>query len=181
MADIPSARDNDTAMLKKQLLELHDYMQQVRREIAAIHRPPDPDHHFSVVGDQLDAIVVATEEATHEIMECMESNARIIEELRPSMADAAQRERLSALAANGTRVFEACTFQDITGQRITKVVTSLKYLETRINAIVDVGGRQQVETTPVAAVTQEADRARLAGPALPDQGISQEEIDKLFE
>ena len=35
-----------------------------------------------------------------------------------------------------TRIYEACSFQDITGQRITKVVTTLKTIEAKVAQIV---------------------------------------------
>ena len=58
----------------KQELDAHfRYLQRVRQEIAAIDRPADQDHRFESMGDQMDAIVEATETATNTIMEAMEN------------------------------------------------------------------------------------------------------------
>ena len=37
-------------------------------------------------------------------------------------------------------VFEACSFQDITGQRTTKVINTLSYIETRVNTMIEIWG-----------------------------------------
>ena len=39
-----------------------------------------------------------------------------------------------------TRIYEACSFQDITGQRITKVVTTLKVIEEKVAHIISTFG-----------------------------------------
>ena len=78
--------------------------------------------------DELDAIVEATAQATNEILDCCETFEKVSGELGG--------EKGEALQAAVTRIYEACSFQDITGQRITKVVRTLKSIEDRIAAIV---------------------------------------------
>ena len=94
--------------------------------------------HFDSMSDQLDAIVKATEDATNTIMEMMEKNDDIISKLKETITDDEQVKLLDQIAANGAEVFEACSFQDITGQRITKVVKSVTYVEDRVNALISV-------------------------------------------
>ena len=72
------------------------------------------------------------------------------------------------------KIYEACSFQDITGQRISKVVTALKIIETRIEAIT---GRYGMSN--VARGVEESD-SLLNGPQSADLAISQDEIDKLL-
>ena len=38
------------------------------------------------------------------------------------------------------KIFEACNFQDLTGQRITKVVGTLKFIETHIVRMMEIWG-----------------------------------------
>ena len=79
-------------------------------------------------------------------------------------------------------MFEACSFQDITGQRVTKVVKLVTYIEDRVNALIDIwvkSALDEVEVTPDREKTE--DEKLLQGPQLNDEGISQSEIDKLFD
>ena len=39
-----------------------------------------------------------------------------------------------------TNIYMACSFQDLTGQRTQKVVQVLRYLENRINAMIEIWG-----------------------------------------
>lgn len=168
--------------LKKELYGLFKYLQRVREEIAAINRPADEELHFDNMSDQLDAIVKATEEATNTIMECMEKNDEAVDELRKSLTDEGQLALLDKISGNGADVFEACSFQDITGQRITKVVKSVTYVEDRVNALIGVWGKDEIDSIEVKAdVEKTEDEKLLKGPALEGEGITQDEIDKLFD
>ncbi|MBT3306282.1 MAG: hypothetical protein HN377_07330 [Alphaproteobacteria bacterium] len=175
-------QQTEADVLKQELLGLFKYLKRVREEIAAINRPADEEMHFDSMSDQLDAIVKATEEATDTIMGCMEKNDEIVDELRKSITDEAQLGLLDQITNNGADVFEACSFQDITGQRITKVVKSVTYVEDRVNALISVWGKDEIDSIEVKAeVEKTEDEKLLRGPALGDEGISQDEIDKLFD
>ena len=88
-------------------------------------------------------------------------------------------EDAAALQDLTMRIFEACSFQDITGQRISKVVAALKMVEQRIERIV---GTYAPGSRPVAAARIE-DPARdplLNGPQAPHAAMDQAEIDRLL-
>src|SRR4029077_2084479 len=78
-----------------------------------------------------------------------------------------------------TAVYTACSFQDLTGQRTRKVIQVLRYLEGRINAMIDIWGLD----APMAAEAAETARARegeaglASGPAHPRQGLDQADVD----
>lgn len=172
----------ESDLLKKELYGLFKYLQRVREEIAAINRPADEAMHFDSMSDQLDAIVKATEEATDTIMGCMEKNDEIVGKLREVITDEAQLQLLDRISTNGNDVFEACSFQDITGQRITKVVKSVTYVEDRVNALIAVWGKEEIDRIEVKPEKEKTtDEELLSGPALGDEGMAQDEIDKLFD
>ncbi len=176
------AGQTDAEALKRELVGLFHYLQRVRQEIAAVYRPADGDHQFDSMADQLDAIVGATEEATNTIMEAMENNDEILARLREGITDPDHLACLDKIAENGMAVFEACAFQDITGQRVTKVVKSITYVEERINALIGIWGKDELEKVDVKPEREKtADEKLMHGPQLPGQGISQDEIDKLFD
>ncbi len=167
--------------LKQELDGLLRYMHRVRQEIAAIDRPADDDHHFDSMGDQLDAIVKATEEATNTIMKAMESNEEAVGKLRENITDPDQAVLLDQITDNGNDVFEACSFQDITGQRVNKVVKSITYVEKRVNALVDFWGRNQLAEVEVPVDREKTTDERLvSGPQPEGDGLSQDDVDKLF-
>jgi chemotaxis protein CheZ len=81
------------------------------------------------------------------------------------------------------QVYEACNFQDLTGQRITKVVNTLRFVEERIIRMMDIwGGIESFRDIEVELEHRLGDQALLNGPSLDhDQNIaSQDDIDALF-
>lgn len=168
--------------LKQEFDALRRYIQRVRQEIASIDRPADEDHKFDSTGDQLDAIVKATEEATDTIMECMENNEEAIGKLREQITDPVQVALLDQISNNGNEVFKACSFQDITGQRVNKVVKSITYVEERVLSLVDIMGKEMVDEIEVIEDKEKTeDEKLLSGPQLEGKGLSQNDIDNLFD
>lgn len=176
--------DNKEEVLKAEISGLLRYMQRVRTEIAAMDRGRDEDHNFETMGKQLDAIVEATEKATDTIMNAMEQNEESVAKIKEGLDDPEKIALLDKIIDNGNVVFEACSFQDITGQRVTKIVKSITFVEERVNALLDIWGRdalQDVEVESDDEVKREQELL-LRGPQLDGQEtISQDEIDKLFD
>jgi chemotaxis protein CheZ len=150
-----------------------------KAEIAALKVEDIRDAHIPSATDELDAIVDHTAHATNEILDCCETLEQLQAEISGEAAD--------KLQGAVTRIYEACSFQDITGQRIGKVVTALKAIEGRISAVVSAAsgmpGPEPASATPT--VTSRDDKRtegeKLAnGPQLPGSGVSQSEIDRLL-
>ena len=81
-----------------------------------------------------------------------------------------------------TEIFQACSFQDITGQRISKVVTTLNALDKRITTLVDKLKIMKIADLP-AEESEAEKRARdlmLHGPQFKGEGVSQDDIDAFF-
>ncbi len=174
--------EEDVEVIHKELVGMFDYIQKVRNEIAAIDRPADEEHHFASMGGQLDAIVAATEEATNKIIATAEKNDELIDKLRDTVSGEAPLALIDEIPMNSMGVYEACSFQNITGQGITKVVKSLQYIEERVNSLISVWGKSdldKVEVKPDQEKTE--DEKLLAGPQHAGEGVSQAEIDKLFD
>ncbi len=167
--------------LKQELKGLFLYLERVREEIAAISRPADEDLQFGSMGEQLDAIVQATEKATNTIMESTENSLNAVDTLREGLADPAQVALLDQIAGDGNEILEACSFQDITGQRVSKVVKSVTYVEERVNALIEVWGKDEVANVDVEGDEKTEDEKLLAGPQLEGAGLDQSAIDALFD
>jgi len=174
--------EENVTLLKKEVDGLMMYVERVRKEIAAMDRPADEDHQMENMNDQLDAIVSATEEASNTIMNAMESTSDAVFTLTEKLTDPEQLKLLDTITNNANDVFEACSFQDITGQRVTKLVRSLAYVADRVDSLTTLWGRDQLEKVDVVDVHEKTeDEALLRGPALKGEGMAQDEIDKLFD
>ncbi|MBF0093906.1 MAG: protein phosphatase CheZ [Alphaproteobacteria bacterium] len=157
--------------LYRELGGLSEYIKAIKAEIAALRPYEIQNHYLQVASDELDAIVDATEAATHAILGAAEE----IEDIAGRLDDM-EAVRLTEIA---TRVYEACTFQDITGQRIGKVVRALKVIEERVMTLVAAFGpgvEERAERGEASAGAAEL----LNGPQLGGDASRQDEIDALF-
>lgn len=175
---------HDVDMLKHELIGLFEHIQRIRKEIAAIRRPGSDtaEDHFAQMSDELDAIVTATEGATNSIMENVEQMEDIITEVRAQTSDPKILGLLDHVPEKTGAIFEACAFQDITGQRITKVVKSIQFIETRVNALIDMWGAKELTKMdpPEDEKADDEYQKYLHGPQLDGQGVSQADVDAMF-
>ena len=160
------------------LVEMAKAIARTKTEIAAMK--PNADHHgkFGEASEELDSVVQQTEAATSDILACAERIQEMAWTLREQGADAAVCDLLDVKA---TDVYTACSFQDLTGQRTRKVIGVLRYLEGRINAMIDIwglDGAMSAEAAETRAV--ETGKALLNGPAKPGQGLDQADVDMVM-
>jgi chemotaxis protein CheZ len=130
-----SAQD---AALLHEVEELARTVANARAEIAALQADDITDSHIPSATDELDAIVAHTAAATDIILECCEK----LDVLGPTLSG----EAAQALQDVTTRVYEACSFQDITGQRTTKIVATLQAIERKVAHIIEVFQRDAFAT-----------------------------------
>lgn len=173
------ARDGDANALESEIFNLFQYIERFREEIARINSGED-EGAFESMSQQLDAIVEATEHATHGILENLEGIDAVVGALRASGADGDLCDRISRHAMSA---MENCTFQDITGQRVTKVVRSMKFVEERVNTMVNLLGRDTIDrlSKELPKIDKTEDEKLLEGPQLAGKAISQQDIDALFD
>jgi chemotaxis protein CheZ len=157
--------------LLREVEELGQMIASTKSEIAALRVDDINDHDIPFATDELDAIVAHTAHATNAILESCE----MLDEVSTKVSG----ESAEKLLAATTKIYEACSFQDITGQRITKVVNTLKTIEGKVAQIVGTFG------TSIAAARGSADRVAtdadlLNGPQLPAHAMDQSDIDKLL-
>lgn len=172
----------DFEILEKNLQSLFSYIQRVRKEIAALNRDADGVDKFATMGEQLDAIVESTQDATDVIMDSLEKNGDVVGKLKEVITDEDQVALLNQVLDNNNAVFEACAFQDLTGQRVTKIIKSVTYVEDRVNTLMEIWGRKELDRIKIEPdVELTEDEIMLRGPQLKADAISQDEIDKLFD
>jgi chemotaxis protein CheZ len=158
--------------LYSELSSLAEYITTARNEIAALRPDEIRSDFIPTATDELDAIVGATETATNGILDACEK----LEGLFP-LIDVEIAERIGEVT---TSIYEACNFQDLTGQRITKVVRVLKVIEERVATLVQAFGHEvSTDTSPEEKQVQ-SDDDLLNGPQLPGNATDQAEIDRLL-
>ena len=146
-----------------------------KAEIAALRVDDITDNHIPSATDELDAIIAHTAAATDSILEVCETLDGVAIELAREDAPGG-RANAALLQDATTKIYEACSFQDITGQRITKVVATLKTIEAKVAGIVATfGGRP-----PTEAPELPPEAMLLNGPQLPAAAMDQTDIDKLL-
>ena len=170
---------DDLELIRTQIEEMNEHIHK-----AKVHHPKAQDDRLVSAASELDAIVKDTEMATHTILESAEQIDDLTMALKNSAPSDFVADHVEQIAFIVTKVFEACNFQDITGQRINKVVSTLEFVEERVHNMISIWGEDAFAELPVPEVEEEArpeDSDLLNGPQLDGEGISQDDIDKLFE
>jgi chemotaxis protein CheZ len=146
-----------------------------KAEIAALQVDDITDSHIPSATDELDAIVEHTAAATNAILEVCETLDGLAAELTGAPVE--------TLNGATTRIYEACSFQDITGQRINKVVSTLKTIDRTVAHIIatfSCGADVLAAPQAVAEAPLNDESSLLNGPQLPMAAMGQSEIDKLL-
>jgi chemotaxis protein CheZ len=114
------------------------------------------------IGSELDAVIAGTARATETILTAAEEIDQLADNLSAALKGRIEQDLAQDIADSVLRIFEACNFQDLIGQRVTKVMKALK-----------------AEAAPLQA---EDAAPELHGPRLDSDGghMSQNEIDALF-
>ncbi len=168
----------DLDRIRLDIAEMHEAIERTKNEIANIKAEANDSNRFVDASHELDAIVTQTEGATQTILEAAEQIQEQAWTLRENGADGAVCDEIDAKA---TEIFMACSFQDLTGQRTTKVVQVLRYLESRINMMINIWGIEDAEAdTGAGPVDTRPDAHLLNGPQHEGLGVSQNNVDDLF-
>lgn len=166
--DILDIRDE---AIVSELRHLVEHIQKAEAEIAALQPRGIQENSIPKADAELRAVVEHTGEATNAIMAAAE-------ELMG--ADSSDADAYQALVNDKVmEIFEACSFQDITGQRITKVANILKYIEERLARFAAIAGA--LEEPPIDHDDRRDGGPGMAGPALRSEANDQDAIDALFD
>lgn len=137
---------------------ISDQLGSVKAQLAEVLAVPQAATRNS--GTELEAVVQTTEAAANRIMEAAEAIGEWLGDIR---ADPALRARIDEKV---NAIFEACSFQDLTSQRIRRAIDHLHHVETMLS------GLGTAESTPPPAAP--------AAPAGAHPDLAQEEIDRLL-
>jgi chemotaxis protein CheZ len=159
----------------RELRDIANYIETMKSEIGVFQVNDLKESRIPAAGEELDAIVKATEEATNTIMESAEALMA---------ADAKDPKAYQALVNDHVmKIFEACSFQDITGQRVAKVVETLQMIEARVGRFAEAVNAKDVVgflDEQEAARAKRKEKLLLNGPQLAGNAIDQKKVDDMF-
>ena len=137
------------------------------------------------VGRELDAVITGTEQATQNILKSAEDIDQIATTLSSLLKGGYAQGLAQDMRDHVVRIFEACNFQDLTGQRIGKVVATLKFIEDHINRMLEIWRSIEhvAPSAPAAPCAVSPESKFLNGPKLADDPghSSQADIDVIFD
>jgi chemotaxis regulatin CheY-phosphate phosphatase CheZ len=170
---------DDIDPIRMSIIEMSKAIAKTREEIKSIKPEREEDNQLISASEELGAIVESTEFATNTILEAAEE----IQEAAWILREAGALDATCDIIDNKTTdIYTACSFQDITGQRTTKVVQALCYIENRVNAMIDIWGLDETDSTAPRKdnMDNRADAHLLNGPAKLGDGLEQGCVDDML-
>ena len=180
--DKVSQQDQKIEEIRTEIADIAGRIQATKVEIAALRHPLANEDKFESATEELSEIVRQTENATEGIMSNAEKIEEVVADLLTVTQDEYANSRLGDIADLITAIYEACNFQDLTGQRITKVIKVLNYIEERVDAMMETWDIREFQTMPLPQdITRTDEDLKLSGPLMEGEAISQDEIDAMFD
>lgn len=181
----PEKRSTAAESLDLFLFDIADMAQAIARtkaEIASIKQDAVPQAGIGEATGELHSIVDMTESATSRILAAAERVQEFAWTLREKGTDESLCDELDAQA---TEIYTACSFQDLTGQRTSKVIQVLRYLEYRVNAMIEIWSKNSRGVPAASEAPPPAEQP--GGAAATDSshfssgGLGQADVDLMME
>ena len=155
----------ERASLLAEMMAIGEAIEATRQNIAALG-VGDIHHHVPEASSELRAIVAGSAEAADTILDTCE---------RLDSAAAGMPDHYKApIREATTRIFEACSFQDITGQRAAKVERILRLIDHKVSQIV-------IAFSPLPTAPSGMPKfSELEGPRCGTSGMDQVAVDALL-
>lgn len=167
------------SFVHQEIAKLASYIGEAKNEIFAIQTNARAEDAISDASLHLEEVVKATEEATNKIMDAADA----VQNAASGIGGEKEQKIMDAT----TIIYDSCAFQDITGQRIKKVITLLENIEDRVNKLNGIFGAAptvavevEPEKDPSKIIVPKDDKDLLNGPQHEGKGSSQDEIDALL-
>ena len=180
--------------LRLEFDRMKEAIESTKAQLTAIRRLETEGRSMSRVNSELDEVVVDTERATTLIVSATEEIEGQIRSIRDALSDPTHQARIEIVLQKVVALYELCSFHDVTGQRIAKIVGVLKFLEERVQSVIEAWAGLDVfrgfasnsaarGSTAALVIPGPKHEELLHGPRLPrDTGhASQDDIDAMFD
>ncbi len=171
----------DADLLRGQLFDLRANIDRTKKEIASINNPRIQHDRIASAARELDAVISDTEDAAHRILAAAERIGTAADDLLGKIDDPMLTGSLENVVSETVEIFEASYFQDITGQRIRKVIEILDYVDRRVNTMIGIWGAEDFDNVEAHGDGKSDEERLMDGPQLKGQGLAQDDIDSLFD
>lgn len=172
-----TTHDDELDKVATELRELLQFINAAKYELVGMQPKSLSNRDIPDANVELEAVIKASEDAASTIMDVGDTLGDI--------ADQLEDEHANKLNDAATELFQASSFQDLTGQRITKVNATLSHLEDRLNALAEAIGddfvaeaEEEIEVDAEGVAVNDDDL--LHGPQLEGEGNTQDEIDAIL-
>lgn len=165
-----SAATNDEAGAERTLLLA--YIRAARSALAELAPNNMRVERLPSAMNEIGMIVETTESAANQIMDAVDIILNLSPDTPPTDYRAVVEEKCLSM-------MEACAFQDLTGQRSTKVVETLMHIEDKLGKLAALLGDDE-EPQADAPPQRTGDDVLLNGPSMPGEGVDQDDIDAMF-
>src|SRR5207237_2698104 len=115
--------------LKVELDLIHNAINRTKREIAVLHGKSFNGEEMAKVNGELGAVVGGTEQATQQILEATAAIDQAATALSKNISPDQQKLLSEDIQERVVAIFEACNFQDLTGQRTSTAMNTMKLIE----------------------------------------------------
>ncbi|MEP3234141.1 MAG: protein phosphatase CheZ [Hyphomicrobiales bacterium] len=164
----------DMLQLRLDIVDMTQTIEQIKTEVA---NTGDNGTTISDAQVELNVVLDETEDATSNILSSAEKIQEIIWELKETDKDNSQFDKIDELV---TDVYMACSFQDLTGQRLRKVVGLTSDIEQRLKNMVSLWDADELHRYKQSDAASHEDEHLKNGPALPTDAQEQNEIDAVL-
>ena len=167
---------------KAELKLIYDAIKRTRGEIGAFSTDAFSAGEIGRASRELEAIVTGTEQATQQVLHAAEDIDQSAGTLSAALKSEHEKGLASDIQDRVVQIYEACNFQDLTGQRVGKVVEILAFLEEHVGRLIDIWRGIEQFKPVVFDRPAESERKFLNGPKLAGEAghSSQDDIDTLF-
>jgi chemotaxis protein CheZ len=178
-AERPDAADGAVQSLKRELALLHDAIAHNKRELAALIGDGH-ERRMAHAAGKLGAAVEGMEKATVKILKSTEVIDDSARALTATLRDDYKRGLAQEIQDHVMKIYEACNFQDLSGQRIGHVIATLNMIEDQVEGMLD---RHNGQPGDAPAADSSSGRGLLNGPRLDGASghTDQRDIDVLFD
>jgi chemotaxis protein CheZ len=181
----------EVTKLRSEMHEIQNAITETKRQVVSFHAPSVHGVTVNHAAGELGAVVMDTEGATNNILAAAERIEMLAGVIESETTMKAMKGRAGEIAQLVMSIYEACNFQDLTGQRITRVCETLGFVEKRVARMVEVWGGLDALSNVMAQELETAKAQRdalgthalAAGPAVAgaDGHVGQDDIDALFD
>ncbi len=183
VGDHEPSENGSGEVARAEIQEIRRKMLSLQLEVAALRHLRGQDEALSVAALELAEIVQTTERSANEILDSTEQIDRAVADLRGMIVDEDAEVLCDKIESLTAKIFEAANFQDLTGQRVNKVLRTIHEVEEHLDRMIEIWGRDHFATLPIpkrkGPITDDGNP--LCGPALNGDGLSQADIDALFD